>query len=207
MSTHYETLGVDSKSTFAAIQKAYRHASLLYHPDKDSSLGASKAFFRVQEAYTVLRDRTSREEYDSELRRERTKQLTSVSQELNTHKQMRDLLDFRERKEKKRQEVLIRADRESNSRREQLEQEFVEAWHRRPIRVVPFEEGFNSSQAESTRQAAGNNTKQCDIDRDVQYLFDILRTYTDTAPSIESIDALQREAHSLLMFPDCIGNT
>ncbi|MBD8032003.1 J domain-containing protein [Solibacillus merdavium] len=68
MKTHYETLSVSKDASQDQIKLAYRKLSKKYHPDVNGgSKDAEKIFLEVQEAYTVLKNKTSREEYDRQL--------------------------------------------------------------------------------------------------------------------------------------------
>jgi curved DNA-binding protein len=68
MKTHYDTLGVSKDASQDQIKLAYRKLSKKYHPDVNSgSKDAEKIFLEVQEAYTILKNKTSREEYDRQL--------------------------------------------------------------------------------------------------------------------------------------------
>lgn len=72
---HYEVLEVDESATQDQIKKAYRQLANDYHPDRlhpddrERRVGrdAEATFKRVQEAYRILGDPSSREEYDEEL--------------------------------------------------------------------------------------------------------------------------------------------
>ena len=69
---HYEVLGVEPTADSAELKRAFAAAAKLHHPDK--SEGTPSAFLRVQRAYEVLRDASSRRSYDAtlvELRRRR----------------------------------------------------------------------------------------------------------------------------------------
>lgn len=64
---YYLVLGVPADSTLSEIKAAYRRLAKEFHPDRCSDRHAT--FLVIQEAYTVLRDPASRQEYD-EVRRE-----------------------------------------------------------------------------------------------------------------------------------------
>lgn len=66
--SHYEILGVTSKSTDAEIKKAYRVLSLKYHPDRNSSSEAVDKMHKINEAYEVLSDPVKKRQYDMELK-------------------------------------------------------------------------------------------------------------------------------------------
>jgi DnaJ-class molecular chaperone len=66
--THYDALGVNSKSTDSEIKKAYRVLSLKYHPDRNSSSEAVDKMHKINEAYEILSDSQKRRQYDLELK-------------------------------------------------------------------------------------------------------------------------------------------
>jgi len=66
--SHYDILGVTSKSTDAEIKKAYRVLSLKYHPDRNSSSEAVDKMHKINEAYEILSDPQKRRQYDLELK-------------------------------------------------------------------------------------------------------------------------------------------
>lgn len=59
--SHYNTLGISESATPKEIKKAFRKKALVCHPDKG---GDPEKFKELQEAYEVLSDPTSRENYD-----------------------------------------------------------------------------------------------------------------------------------------------
>ncbi len=62
---YYTVLGVAKNATDAEIKKAYRHAALKYHPDRNpDDPGASERFREAAEAYEVLSDPEQRKLYD-----------------------------------------------------------------------------------------------------------------------------------------------
>lgn len=65
---HYAVLGVPADSNFVVIQKAFFKLSLACHPDrreKSEFEEAHKDFVLISAAYNVLKDRKSRDKYDS----------------------------------------------------------------------------------------------------------------------------------------------
>ena len=61
----YECLGVSSTATPEDIKKAFRAASLKYHPDKNPNNPEALAKFQaVSEAYSILSDERKRQSYD-----------------------------------------------------------------------------------------------------------------------------------------------
>ncbi|KAL1800958.1 hypothetical protein ACET3X_001300 [Alternaria dauci] len=65
---HYFDLGVDQYATAADLKKAFRVLALLHHPDKKAPGRTIDAveFRRVHEAFDVLRNSTTRGEYDAQ---------------------------------------------------------------------------------------------------------------------------------------------
>lgn len=64
---HYATLGVSRTATPQEIKKAYRERAKRYHPDRDSSTHATRAFMAAHDAYEVLMDPLQRLAYDATL--------------------------------------------------------------------------------------------------------------------------------------------
>ncbi|BAF12232.1 uncharacterized protein [Oryza sativa Japonica Group] len=60
----YSILSVESSADDETLKKQYRKLVLQLHPDKNKSVGAEGAFKMVQEAWTVLSDKTKRALYD-----------------------------------------------------------------------------------------------------------------------------------------------
>lgn len=64
MRCYYELLGVEKTSDADEIKKAFRKASLIWHPDKNQSPDATSKFQELQEAYRVLSNAQERAWYD-----------------------------------------------------------------------------------------------------------------------------------------------
>jgi DnaJ-class molecular chaperone len=67
MPTYYEILGVSNDASETDIKKAYRKLSLQYHPDRNSSEEAVQKIQEVNQAYEILSDTSSKQQYDHEL--------------------------------------------------------------------------------------------------------------------------------------------
>jgi len=61
---HFVTLGVRVDAPVAEIKKAYKAASIKYHPDKSDDPNAHAKFMKVSSAYEVLKDASSRDAYN-----------------------------------------------------------------------------------------------------------------------------------------------
>lgn len=62
----YEVLGVARNATQSAIRKAYRRASMKYHPDRNGGTeGAKLLFQKIKEAFETLSDHVKREFYNN----------------------------------------------------------------------------------------------------------------------------------------------
>lgn len=61
---YYEILGVKKGASDEEIKSAYRQMAKKYHPDLNKSPEASEKFKEVNEAYSVLGDKTKRANYD-----------------------------------------------------------------------------------------------------------------------------------------------
>jgi len=64
--THYETLELQETATDEEIKKSYRKLSLKYHPDRNGgNLEMVAKFQKINEAYEILGDPTSKKNYDA----------------------------------------------------------------------------------------------------------------------------------------------
>lgn len=62
---YYEVLGVAPNASAGEIKTAYRRKAMEYHPDRCHLPNAKELFQRVEEAYRVLHEPTSRSRYDA----------------------------------------------------------------------------------------------------------------------------------------------
>lgn len=70
---YYEILGIRENSTIQEIKKAYKSLVKKYHPDVSADTSSTEDFLLIQQAYQILSDPNSREDYDSELQWTRQK--------------------------------------------------------------------------------------------------------------------------------------
>src|SRR2546425_11794113 len=63
---YYEVLQIEVSATFEEVHKAYRSLAMRYHPDRNSTLGASSVMSSINEAYAVLSEPSRRRLYDEE---------------------------------------------------------------------------------------------------------------------------------------------
>jgi hypothetical protein len=72
--THYQVLEVDARASDEEIKKSYKRLARTYHPDLNPKrkITAEDRFKRLQQAYSVLSDPISREQYDQSIGISRT---------------------------------------------------------------------------------------------------------------------------------------
>lgn len=90
MKNYYEILEVNQKASKEVIEKAYKVLVKKYHPDLysgEKQQYAEKKTKEINEAYNVLSDEFLREQYDSELERQKEIYKTNRYQEQRTQNQ------------------------------------------------------------------------------------------------------------------------
>ena len=63
--SHYATLGITENATTAEIKTAFRKLASEHHPDKG---GSEEKFKQINEAYHVLKEDSTRQQYDAQRR-------------------------------------------------------------------------------------------------------------------------------------------
>ena len=66
--SYYDILGVSRSANSDEIKRAYRRLSFIHHPDKNAAPESTNLFQKIAEAYSVLSDTESREEYDNDIK-------------------------------------------------------------------------------------------------------------------------------------------
>tara|TARA_A100001015_G_scaffold270363_1_gene322857 strand:+ start:558 stop:1217 length:660 start_codon:yes stop_codon:yes gene_type:complete len=61
---YYKDLGVNSAASFEDIKKNFRKLAMKYHPDRSGPGANEEKFKQINEAYSVLSDKSKREQYD-----------------------------------------------------------------------------------------------------------------------------------------------
>lgn len=77
--TLYGVLGLKQQTADSEIKKAYRRLALQWHPDRCSEPDAKEVFIKIQHAYEVLSDASTRARYDAGLALEAGLQVRQVT--------------------------------------------------------------------------------------------------------------------------------
>ena len=80
---YYQILDIDPDSTAEEIRKAYKVASMKYHPDRNPGKDTTSQMQDINEAYAILKDDDKRSRYDKEYKRFR-QETTKVSEPKTT---------------------------------------------------------------------------------------------------------------------------
>lgn len=80
---YYQILDIDPDSTTEEIRKAYKAASMKYHPDRNPGKDTTSQMQDINEAYAILKDDDKRSRYDQEYKRFR-QETTKVSEPKTT---------------------------------------------------------------------------------------------------------------------------
>ena len=76
---YYQILDIDPDSSTEEIRKAYKAASMKYHPDRNPGKDTTSQMQDINEAYAILKDDEKRSRYDQEY--SRFKQTTTQTSE------------------------------------------------------------------------------------------------------------------------------
>jgi hypothetical protein len=84
--THYQILCVDTDASDAEIKKAYKRLARAYHPDLNPNRpkSAEEKFKELQDAYSVLSDPISRQQYDRSINVSQTYPSRASQSEVST---------------------------------------------------------------------------------------------------------------------------
>ena len=80
---YYQILDINPDSTAEGIRKAYKAASMKYHPDRNPGKDTTSQMQDINEAYAILKDDDKRSRYDQEYKRFR-QETTKVSEPSTT---------------------------------------------------------------------------------------------------------------------------
>ena len=80
---YYQILDIDPDSTTEEIRKAYKAASMKYHPDRNPGKDTTSQMQDINEAYAILKDDDKRSRYDHEYKRFK-QETTKVSEPKTT---------------------------------------------------------------------------------------------------------------------------
>ena len=130
-------LDISEDATEKEIKKAWRSKSQQHHPDKD---GDVERFHEVQNAYEMLSNPLTREDYDQLLKAARL-QFKEVEKEILRQKQRRKREDKEKQERRKREEK--RQKEEEERKRQQEKKAFEEVWNKAERERKDKEENFD----------------------------------------------------------------
>lgn len=100
---YYQILSIAHNATLEEIKKAYKTASMKYHPDRNPGKDTTSIMQDINEAYAILKDDEKRTRYDQEYRnfKQETTEVTSsqswtYSYNIKDENVKRDVDDARE---------------------------------------------------------------------------------------------------------------
>ncbi|MCZ2247535.1 MAG: DnaJ domain-containing protein [Bacteroidia bacterium] len=99
---YYDILGIPQTASLAEIKSAYRTLAKKYHPDVCKELNAHQKFIRINEAYVILSNSSSRKEFDFI-----DKQYSAYSEKQNYsfEEKVKDFTKTQERAKEKAEEI------------------------------------------------------------------------------------------------------
>ncbi|CEP15332.1 hypothetical protein [Parasitella parasitica] len=83
MSTYYEILQVSETASPDIIKQRFQQLILKHHPDKSTNNDKNSLTHNILKAWEILRNPTSRKEYDIELQRQRNKKDVAIGAEVD----------------------------------------------------------------------------------------------------------------------------
>ncbi|KAI8149594.1 hypothetical protein BJV82DRAFT_588555 [Fennellomyces sp. T-0311] len=83
METHYEVLNVSENATFEQIKFRFQQLILKHHPDKRGTLDNDDQAQQILRAWEILRNPSSRKEYDAELAARQGRQGAVINSEID----------------------------------------------------------------------------------------------------------------------------
>lgn len=121
MTTIYATLGVQPDATLDEIKRAYRRATMKWHPDRNPGREAEAyaAFQEIREAYAILSDAEQRRVYDE-----------VFAQEMQRWQAERDAQEAQEREAQRERERLAQ---EHYEKMVAIAMRFADAGHNRDV--------------------------------------------------------------------------
>jgi curved DNA-binding protein CbpA len=99
---YYDILGIPQTASLAEIKSAYRTLAKKYHPDVCKELNINQKFIRINEAYVILSNSSSRKEFDFIY-----KQYSAYSEKKNEafEEKVKDFTKTQERAKEKAEEI------------------------------------------------------------------------------------------------------